>query len=91
MFETTKTHWWNFQRASGTTDTHKAIKKELAQAELSLLEAQSGLEWATAMVQYNKSRVQRLRDLQGPSWGASQPDYPEIPSANVLSYLKASK
>lgn len=35
--------------------------EELADAQRSLLQAQSGLEWATSQVAYNKARVARLR------------------------------
>ena len=70
-----------FKRVFGLPDAQRAVAKELAQAELSLLEAQSGLEWANALVQYNKSRVRRLRAISVE---------PEQRSVRVVS-IKASK
>lgn len=35
--------------------------RELAQAERALLEAETAREYATAMVEYNKERIYRLR------------------------------
>ncbi len=34
---------------------------ELADAELALLRAETGVEWAAAQVTYNKQRVKRLK------------------------------
>ena len=34
---------------------------ELAEAELSLLKAETGVEYATSLVMYNKARVKRLK------------------------------
>jgi len=39
----------------------EVAERELAQAELALLEAQSGKDFAECMVAYNKTRVDRLR------------------------------
>jgi hypothetical protein len=33
----------------------------LLEAEMSLLKAESGVEWAQASVMYNKSRIKRLK------------------------------
>lgn len=48
--------------------------RELAEAELALLEAQSGREWAAAMVTYQQGRVTRLRGYLAtlPSTSAQQ-------------------
>ena len=35
--------------------------KELALAELSLLDAKTGSEWATAQITYHETRIKRLR------------------------------
>lgn len=35
--------------------------KELAIAELSLLEAKTGAEWAASQIMYQESRIKRLR------------------------------
>lgn len=41
----------------------KIAEQELRYAEQSLLEAQSAMEYASAIVSYNQSRVARLRDF----------------------------
>lgn len=37
--------------------------KELAEAELRLLEAQSGVEYAQSIVTYNQTRIKRLKNF----------------------------
>ena len=39
----------------------QAIVTELAEAEMSLLKAETGVEYAQAAVMFNKSRVKRLK------------------------------
>ena len=39
----------------------QAIVRELAEAEMALLRAETGVEYAQAAVTYNKSRVKRLK------------------------------
>ena len=39
------------------------VQDELLEAEVALLSAQSGLEYAQSMVHYNHARVERLRGL----------------------------
>ena len=39
----------------------QAIVRELAEAEMELLKAETGVEYAQAAVTYNKSRVKRLK------------------------------
>lgn len=39
----------------------QVAQKELAQAELDLLKAETGLEFADSLVEFNKRRVIRLR------------------------------
>lgn len=41
----------------------KIAEEELRNAEQSLLEAQSAMEYASALVSYNQSRVARLRNF----------------------------
>ena len=41
------------------------IQYELNDAQLKLLTAQTGLEYAQAMVEYNTRRVERLKSLKG--------------------------
>ena len=44
----------------------EAIAAELAEAEHSLLRAETGVEYAQALVTYNKNRVKRLKAYQTP-------------------------
>jgi len=47
-------------------DARELAAKELAQAEHSLLEAQSAAEYARSMVVYHRERIERLRSyLEG--------------------------
>ena len=39
----------------------QAIVGELAEAEMALLRAETGVEYASALVTYNKNRVKRLK------------------------------
>ena len=48
-----------FSRPTAT----KLAEEELRNAEQALLEAQTAMEYATALVSYNQSRVARLRDF----------------------------
>lgn len=41
-------------------DHIQVMETELNQARLSLLEAQTALEWAASQVEYNQCRIQRL-------------------------------
>ena len=45
----------------------QAIAAELAEAEHQLLRAESGVEYAAALVTYNKNRVKRLKAYQTPT------------------------
>jgi hypothetical protein len=40
----------------------EVILKELREAQLRQLEAQSGVEYAASVVQYNEKRIKRLED-----------------------------
>jgi len=56
--------WTEFKRLFSIFRTPSALEiaaRELAQAERQLLESESGREFATAMVEYNKERIYRLR------------------------------
>lgn len=44
----------------------EAIAAELAEAEHALLRAETGVEYAQALVTYNKNRVKRLKAYQTP-------------------------
>ena len=51
-----------FRRASPL----EMATQELFEAEIALLKAHTGLEWAEASVAYNTARIQRLREfIQG--------------------------
>lgn len=50
------------KRAFAKPNADQAAAAELAEAELALLQARSGLEYAAAMVDYHNARVSRLRD-----------------------------
>lgn len=39
----------------------QVMAQELAEAEMSLLKAETGVEYALSMVHYNKARVNRLK------------------------------
>ena len=43
------------------TTSLQIIVNELAEAEMSLLRAETGVEYALSMVTYNKARVKRLK------------------------------
>lgn len=56
--------WNEIKRTFSIFRTPSALEiaaRELAQAERQLLEAETGREFATAMVEYNKERIYRLR------------------------------
>ena len=44
----------------------QAIARELLEAEMALLKAETGVEWAQASVAFNKQRVKRLKAYQTP-------------------------
>lgn len=45
----------------GKITSIQTAANELADAELALLRAETGVEWAAAQVTYNKQRVKRLK------------------------------
>jgi hypothetical protein len=49
-----------------TISPAEAIAAELAEAEHALLRAETGVEYAQALVTYNKNRVKRLKAYQTP-------------------------
>lgn len=57
----------HIKRTMGALTPEQMARAELAEAELALLEAHSGLECATAMVKYHQARVTRLRDFLAPA------------------------
>ena len=50
-----------------TISPAEAIAAELAEAEHALLRSETGVEYAQALVNYNKNRVKRLKAYQTPA------------------------
>lgn len=67
------------KRAFGRITPAQLAANELAEAELKLLEAQSGRDFADAMMGYHQQRVTRLRgflaSLQPAANDATNPDH----------------
>jgi len=53
--------WTELRLMLKTVTPAQAVAHELMHAEHALLQAESGVEYATALVTYNKNRVKRLR------------------------------
>jgi len=53
--------WTELRLMMKTVTPAQAVAHELMHAEHALLQAESGVEYATALVTYNKNRVKRLR------------------------------
>jgi hypothetical protein len=53
--------WTELRLMLKTVTPAQAVAHELLHAEHALLQAESGVEYATALVAYNKNRVKRLR------------------------------
>lgn len=51
----------DFKKVFGRITPIQTAAAELAEAELALLRAESGVEYASAQVTYNRQRVKRLR------------------------------
>jgi hypothetical protein len=51
----------DFMKIFGKLTSLQVAATELAEAELALLAAESGVEYAAALVTYNKARVARLK------------------------------
>lgn len=50
----------SFTKIFGEVNPHDVASNELREARLALLQAESGVEYSTALVDFNKKRVQRL-------------------------------
>jgi len=57
--------WTELRLMLKTVTPAQAIAHELLHAEHALLQAESGVEYATALVAYNKNRVKRLKAYLG--------------------------
>jgi hypothetical protein len=53
--------WTELRLMLKTVTPAQAVAHELLHAEHELLQAESGVEYATALVTYNKQRVKRLK------------------------------
>ena len=53
--------WTELRTMLKTVTPAQAVAHELLHAEHALLQAESGVEYATALVAYNKNRVKRLK------------------------------
>ena len=53
--------WTELKTMLKTVTPAQAVAHELMHAEHALLQAESGVEYATALVTYNKNRVKRLK------------------------------
>ena len=53
--------WTELRTMLKTVTPAQAVAHELMHAEHALLQAESGVEYATALVTYNKNRVKRLK------------------------------
>ena len=57
--------WTELRLMLKTVTPAQAVADELLHAEHELLQAESGVEYATALVTYNKNRVKRLKAYLG--------------------------
>ena len=57
--------WTELRLMLKTVTPAQAVAHELLHAEHELLAAESGVEYATALVTYNKNRVKRLKAYLG--------------------------
>ena len=57
--------WTELRLMLKTVTPAQAVAHELQHAEHELLAAESGVEYATALVTYNKNRVKRLKAYLG--------------------------
>lgn len=69
-----------FKRALRRLTPAELASAELAEAELQLLEAQSGQEFASAMVGYHSKRIDRLRRQLASYAAAATTSTPEVAS-----------
>lgn len=59
---------WKFvKRVMGQVDPIDLAKAELKEAQFALLEAQTGADFANALILYNSKRIERLRNFIGTS------------------------
>ena len=61
MKQILKEMWNELREMYKAVTPAQAIASELAEAEMALLKAETGVEWAQASVTYNKNRIKRLK------------------------------
>ncbi len=61
MKQMIKQIWTELREMYKSVTPVQAIVRELAEAEMALLKAETGVEWAQASVTYNKNRIKRLK------------------------------
>jgi hypothetical protein len=58
--------WAEFRQMIKTITPAQAVARELAEAEMELLRAETGVEYAQSAVTYNKNRIKRLKAYMAP-------------------------
>ena len=51
-----------FRKVLNKPTYREAVEQELEDAQMSLLQAETGLDWAYSQVEYNQSRIKRLKE-----------------------------
>ncbi len=67
MKQLLKELWNELREMYKSVTPAQAIASELAEAEMALLKAETGVEWAQASVTYNKNRIKRLKAYLAPA------------------------
>lgn len=58
--------WYEIKLMMKSVTPAQAVAGELLEAEMALLRAETGVEYAQAAVTYNKNRIKRLKAYQTP-------------------------
>jgi hypothetical protein len=58
--------WYELKLMMKSVTPAQAVAGELLEAEMALLRAETGVEYAQAAVTYNKNRIKRLKAYQTP-------------------------
>jgi hypothetical protein len=69
-----------------TPDHRTVAQRELKESRLRLLEAQSALEYAQAMVAYHTQRIQRLEEMPGVVREIPREHEKRPPTPNSISF-----
>jgi hypothetical protein len=65
--------WAEFRSMVKTVTPAQAIAWELAEAEMALLRAETGVDFAQSEVAYNKNRIKRLKAYMAASTAVDEP------------------